>query len=430
MSWAAVAGAVISVGASYAAKQGQPDAPDLASSSREMSNTNAELLPIRRALEAAAKQGGKATIQNYPAHTEDRQYIQVANGSYTDKDGYAQSVWQGSSGDPLGALTSAGVIRGDVGRFISREPVSKAISKLFGGKSGGQQTRYDYIPYDPKDWEAGGKYANQPKPSDSSIITRSESIPKGPKTFDFTGFGEADANAAVAQQMAKVQLDLGAKYGEDFAKTAAEQAKLSDPEGYAARQKMDELIQGQINRTPDRSIANTLDRQIQGQLDAGSGLDAETQSMLDDAVRRAGNDRGGLDAGANFADPLTTGYQGAARKDAAMQKGLSWLTSGATPQDAAYRDTQQNMSNLSALVNGRTPQSQFASLSAPGAAPQAQVQGGAQMPGNSAAVGAQGALNTYGANIQQAQQQVSPWMMGLSGLLSAANASAANKKTV
>lgn len=430
MSWAAVAGAVISTGVAVASKNGQPDAPDLASSSREMSNTQAALLPIQRALEAAAKQGGKATIQNYPAHREDRQYIQVANGSYTDKDGYAQSVWQGSSGDPLGALVSAGVIRGDVGKFISKEPVTKAISKLFGGKSGGQQTTYDYVPYDPKDWESGGKFAHLPKPNTTSIITRTDEIPEGPKTFDFTGFGEADANSAVAKQMAQVQLDLGQKYGEDFAKVAADQAKLADPEGYAAREKSNELIQRQINRTPDRSIANTLDSQIQSQLDAGSGLDAETQAMLDDAVRRAGNDRGGFDPSADFSDPLTQGYAGSARKDAAMQKGLSWLTSGATPQDAAYRDTQQNMSNLSALVNGRTPQSQFASLSAPGAAPQAQVQGGAQMPGNSAALGAQGALNSYGAAIQTAQQQVNPWMMGLSGILSGANAYAANKKTV
>ena len=428
MSWAAIAGAVIAGGVAVASKNGAPKSPDLAASSRQMSMANAEMLPIRRALESAAKQGGKTTIQNYPAHSEDRQYIKVANGSYTNKDGYAQSVWQGSSGDPLGALVSAGVIRGDVGKFLSKEPVTRAIGKLFGGKSRGQTTRYDYIPYDPKDWEVGGKYENQPKPADSSIITRTDQIPEGPKTFDFTGFGEADANAAVAQQMAKVQLDLGQKYGEEFAQVAADQAKLSDPEGYAARQKSNQLIQQQSNRTPDRSIANTLDRQIQGQLDAGSGLDAETQAMLDDAVRRAGNDRGGVDSGANFADPLTTGYQGSARKDAAMQKGLSWLTSGATPQDAAYRDTQQNMSNLSALVNGRTPQSQFASLSAPGAAPQAQVQGGAQMPSNSAAIGAQGALNTYGANIQNAQQQINPWMAGLSGIMSGANAYASNKK--
>lgn len=427
MSWAsigaAVAGAAVSAAGSAAiSKATTPDAPDLASSSREMSNTKAALLPIQRALEAAAKKGGKATIQNYPAHTEDKQYIQIANGSYTNRDGYAQSVWQGSSGDVGGAIATAFGIKG-----IHQDPLSKGISKLFGGKSGGQTTKYDYVPYDPKDWQPGGKFENLPQPDKSSIITRSESIPEGPKTFDFTGYGEADANAAVAQQMAKVQLDLGAKYGEDFAKTAADQAKLADPLGFQAREKMNELIQGQVNRKPDRTIANTIDRQIQSQMDAGSGLDAETQSMLDDAVRRAGNDRGGVAGGVDWADPLTTGYQGAARKDAAMQKGLSWLTSGATPQDATYRDTQQNMSNLSALVNGRTPESQFASLSAPGAAPQARVQGGAQITGNSAAQGAAGALGSYGASIQAAQNQVSPWMAGLSGLLSVANTAAAKK---
>jgi hypothetical protein len=36
----------------------------LASSSRELAQVNAEMLPMRRALEAAAKQGGKVTIQD------------------------------------------------------------------------------------------------------------------------------------------------------------------------------------------------------------------------------------------------------------------------------------------------------------------------------------------------------------------------------
>ena len=136
---------------------------------------------------------------------------------------------------------------------------------------------------------------------------------------------------------------------------------------------------------------------------------------------RAGHRPDGDQLVPDFADPLTMGWAGQARKDASIGKASSWLASGATPQDAAYRDEQQNISNLSALASGQTPQSQFSNLNAPGPTPM--VTGGpqAQMP-NNASAGASNAINGYNAQINQQATQTNDWMAGLAGLLSVGNA--------
>ena len=408
MSWAAigaaVAGAAVSAGASYAIGQAsQPNQPDLASSSRELAEVNAELLPLRRQLEAAAKMGGKVTIDNYPAHTEKKPFYWVPGGSYLD------SLTGSSNGSTEDELKQA----------IKPDPTGTGLVTSLG--LFGKKKKTTWIPVPKEEWEKGGKYEGQPIPQYGGGEDWPFQIPAGPKTIDFTGYGEADANAVVARETAKAQLALQQKYGVQFAETAAEQQKLADPEGYAARQKMNELIQGQINRTPDRTVARTLDSQIGAQLDAGSGLDADSRAMLDEAVRQAGGARGGIDTAADFSDPLTQGWAGQARKTAGIQKAQGWLGSGATPQDADYRTEQQNMANLSALVNGATPQSQFSNLSAPGPTPM--VSGGAlpQMP-NNASAGAANAINSYNAQIDQATSNTNDWMAGLAGLLSVGNA--------
>lgn len=405
MSWAAigaaVAGAAVSAGASYAIGQAsKPAQPDLASSSRELAKVNADMLPMRRALEAAAKQGKSVTIPNYPAHNETRGMIWVDQGSKwaPGEQSLSSNIQDALKPDPTGTgiITALGLTK--------------------------KQRKLVAIPE--TEWQEGGKFFGQPKPG--PVVQQTYYVPEGPKTIDFTGYGEADANAVVARETAKAQLALQQKYGVQFAESAAEQQKLADPEGYAARQKMNEIIQGQINRTPDRTIANTLDQQIGKQLQAGRGLDAETQALLDDAVFRAGNDRGGIKTPAVFSDPLTQGWAGQQRLDAGVAKAQNWLSSGMTPQDAAFREEQQNLSNLSSLVNGRTPESQFSNLSAPGPTPFTPGGSNPQLP-NNAAAGSANAINAYNASINQQQSQMNDWMAGLSGLLSVGNA--ALKKT-
>lgn len=391
MSFAAigvsVASAAISAGASAAYANNGPDSPNLGAASQKLSNANAEMLPLRRQLEAAAAQGTQITIPDYPA------YEHAVEGYYIN----ANSEWDGKK-ELFGWMTG---IPG-LGMF-------EKDGQVFVPKS---------------EFEPGGKLEG--KIPQSKLKTKMVKVPAGPRTFDFRGLGQADAAAAVAKATAEAQLALQQKYGVAFAQSNAEQQKLADPEGFAARAKMNELIQGQIEHTPDRTIAQTLDRQVGDQLAAGSGLTAESQAMLDEAVRQAGSDRGGLNVPADFADPLTTGFAGEARNMAGIGKAGGWLASGLTPQDADYRTEQQNLANLSALVNGQTPVSQFSGLNAPGPTPAVNYAG--PQLANNAHAGATNAINQYNAEAQNAQQQVNPWMAGLSGLLSAGNAWASNRK--
>ena len=128
--------------------------------------------------------------------------------------------------------------------------------------------------------------------------------------------------------------------------------------------------------------------------------------------------RGGAGAGADFAQPLTTGFAGEERAAAGRRKALALAGSGATPEDLDYRRNQQVMANLSAAVNGVTPQSQFGSLSGAQQGPTPQVNG-APLPvmgGNTAAQAGGNALAGYNAALAQPNQ----WMAGLGALLNAA----------
>ena len=399
MSWltigVTVAGAALSAGtAAASASAARKAQPDLASSSAELSQMRAEYLPIQRALEAGAQQGTKVTIQNYPAHNETQKYVYVPE----DRSSVARESVLAAAGNPVAALLDH-----------VRKSNPKSIE----------------VPYVPSEWEAGGKYADLGAPP---WFNKSVPVPAGPKTIDFTGLGAADANAAVAKASAQLQLGIQQKYGVPLAESNAALQKLADPEGYAARQKEAELIQKQIDTPQDLTINNELDRQIGDRLNAGSGLTAEEKAMLDQSVRSGGDARGGVDTSADFTDPITQGWAGEARLQGGQKAAAGWLTSGATPQDATYRRSQQNISNLSALTNGRTPESQFSNLSGQGPTPFTAGQPMSQVTNNGNA-GQQNAINSYQAQLTAQQQQANPWMAGMSGLLSAGNAWAAGHNT-
>jgi hypothetical protein len=155
---------------------------------------------------------------------------------------------------------------------------------------------------------------------------------------------------------------------------------------------------------------------------AGSGLTPEEQAMLDIAVKGSTAAQG-VPEGTDFSKALTTGMAGTQRQMASAGAGMNWLASGQTPEDIAYRAQQQNLSNLSSYVGGRTPQSQFRALSGAqqGAAPMAQAPA---LPGFNMGAGQQGAgagLATYGQQVQAAINTPNPWMAGLSGAMGAAN---------
>lgn len=333
MSWAALAigltTTIVGAAASYGVAQAsQPNAPDSASSSRELSNVNAALLPIRRRLEAAAQQGARTTLQI--------------------------PVWNGTT------------------------------------------------------------WVNQNQ------------------TFDFRGMGEADIQGQIASKMAELQLELSQKYDHQFIEEALKQAELADPESFAARRRMNELIQSQIEAEPDRPVAEMLDKQIMDQIAAARDgkLDAGMKAVLDDAVGDALTARGGESApGANFEEPLTTGFAGEQRQREAAQRSLGWLSSGGTPEDVKYRREQQNLANLSASVNGQTPVTQFQSLSGAQRGPTPFVPG-QTLPGMPQGQGgaAQGAaLDRWGTQMQAEGGQVNNWLAGITGALNLGGRVAASR---
>jgi len=189
---------------------------------------------------------------------------------------------------------------------------------------------------------------------------------------------------------------------------------------------MYDLVQQQIENEPDRPVADLLDAQVSEQLGAGRGLDRMTEEMLAQAVREAQGSRGDKGQGEDFSENLTTGFEGQRRLDAGQQKALGWLTSGATPEDESYRREQTNLANLAAFTAGRTPQSQFDSLSGAqrGATPNLPGQPLAQIQGSGQA-GASGAMQGWNTQQNAALNTVSGWMTGLSALLGAGNVAGA-----
>lgn len=376
-TWAAIVVGVVSVGVGAgmsASGAGQPNQPNLAASSAQLANMQAELLPMQRALEAAAQQGTSVTV-NVPKHVQQQQMAWVPGPQRTLPNGRVDETGQ-------------------------------------------------WVAYNAADWKAGGKYASL---GDPKLKTQNVHVPAGPQTFDFTGYGAADTQSKLAQSMAQIQLALSQKYDSQFIDQSLKQEKEADPESFAARDRMNGLIQDQINRPVNAPVADELNRQVQQEMAAAKNgtLDPQMQDVLMKGGNDALNARGGSSATntPDFEQPLTTGFAGTQRTLAAMGKGTQELGSGQTPEDIAYRREQQNLANLSAFMQGQTPQSEFKSLSGAQQGP-TPFQAGQQLPlmpnnGNGAK---QAAINSWQTQMSAANNQANPWMAGLSALLNVGGA--------
>lgn len=385
MSFLAIGVTIAGAAASYGiARASTPQQPNLAASSRELADTQARLLPLQRAMQSMAQQGKAGWIDSPTT-----QWVQIPASAANDP--LAKKFL---SPEQLGGLTSA---------------LKLGALGLFGKK----KQRYEYVPYDPTTMKE--------LPAGATIVERD--VP-GKRYVDFRGIGTADVEGAVARELAKSQLALAQKYDAQFIEEALRQQKLADPEGFAARQKMSDLIQEQIARPLNSPVSELLNEQVTQQVNAARAgtLTAEEQAILDQSVQDALRARGGAAGTAgDFTTPLTTGFAGEGRRAAAARAGTAWLASGQTPEDLAYRREQQNLANLSAEVTGQTPTSQFGQLrnAQAGPTPVAQAQPLAQLPGNLNQTANAAAIGRYGAQIQQAGAN---WFGGLSALLSAANA--------
>ena len=416
MAWIGVTGLALSAGgmAYGMSGAGKPQQPNLSASSAQLSNVEADMLPIQRQLEAAA-QAGEATTVNLPQHMETQQFIQVpANSPILSQFAHGQ----------LGGKTAGGAARGAaIGSVIpglgtAAGALGGAVAgKLFGHKA----PQYVEVPYNPADWEEGGKFAGQKPPG--NIISKQVNVPAGPHTFDFKGLGAADIQSTLAKANAKSQLALSQKYDPQFIAAAKAQEDLANPEGAAARQRMDELVQEQISRPNEQPVADELNRQLSQRIAAGKGLDEFDTSVLNKSVQDSLGARGGGGAQVDWSRPLTTGFAGEQRRLAGIGESGNFLASGTTPEDVAYRRSQQNMANLSAEMSGQTPVSEFASLSGArnGPTPTANGQPLPLMQGNTSGAAGSAAAGAYSTGMGYAANQANPWFTGLSSVINAAS---------
>lgn len=383
-SVAAIVGAAASLSAmGYQAAQGAPKIPSGASASREIAEAQAAELANQRRL-AAAEQMGTTTTLDVAKHKEKTQAVQVIPIKYVNQrqpDGSMQSV----------ALPQYGLA--------------------------------EWVKFDAKDWEPGGKYADASKFQQGKQKVKSVSVPAHTQNVDFTGYGTADIESELARKYADMQQELGRKYGVPFAEEARREAELADPQGTAARKMEYELIQKELgNPQPISPLSPMLQDQIDAQLRAGRGLDPMTKDLLDRELAAANVARGGQVGAGDVATSMSTGAEGQARLQAAQRAGQGFISSGTTPADIEYRREQQNLANLGSFVGGRTPESQFGAISGQGAAPFVPAQQAPTMPGGAAAAGPAYSVSAYNAATNAATQQANPWMAGISSLLSGLSA--------
>lgn len=248
-----------------------------------------------------------------------------------------------------------------------------------------------------------------------NLISRDEAVP------NFAGLGTADIAGQLARKQADLQVMLGQKYGVDYAKELAHEAELADPEGTKAREIENELIQKQI-QAPINPVSAQVESQVRGQQQAGAGFDAMTQDLLDSAVAKANQARGGGPTSADVGRTLSTGTAGAARRQAAEGKAQSFLASGQTPEDLAYRREQQNISNLGSFVSGQTPESQFGALAraGQGSSPTYTGQALPGMPAGGASAGNAYSVGSWKDQMNASGNQANSWLGGISSLLSMA----------
>lgn len=389
----AILSAIIGVALSTAASAGlayasQPNVVSPEKSSRKTVLASLKALPGQRQVDAMAKLGQSGTYQADNWLTPKQAYKQ----GFIDQDTYqklrAKEKDMGSDG-----WFEGGPFGGGVGINVLSDLIAPGSSM--------------------------GYLAETPlRASDGRL-----KLNVGRRKADFTGYGDADVQGRLAREMAGITLDLQKKYGEDFATVAAEQAAQADPEGTAARKLLADKIfeMEDARKTRERPVASALDASIMADLERKRGVDADVTAGIENVLRRRGDTTIGTQ---DVADEMERGLAGENRLQQRLQHGLSYLSSGTSPADAAYREEQQSMANMANFLNGRTPTSQFASLSSgqQGASPQPRTGALPNVDPNLIGNAQQAGLGGYQAGVRSAASNVSPWFMGLTALINGGNA--------
>lgn len=244
--------------------------------------------------------------------------------------------------------------------------------------------------------------------------------------LDFTGLGTADVQNQFQNQMAQTLLDIQNGLGPEFINQRLQDLQQADPTGYAAyKQLFDQIKQESTQGPPGLALSEATQGQIQDILSKSQSLNPQELIDVQQGVRGnqvasgiyLGNAPEQAEAGAvvNATDQ---------KQAAGQQEAQSFLSAGVDPTDLQYRQTQQDMANLGAFINGQNPTAQFSSISG------AQNQGapnpntGFTVPtineGQAAGQGINNALGIYSGQVDWSQNNANPYLAGLGTAASAA----------
>ena len=382
----AVAVASVGLGAASAAGAFTPSVnyPNTAASSAQMANVEASLLPEQLQMQAAAQEGGTTLNPGYTvAGNSDTVRAQLQQQIAQLQAQIANSAPRGGGHDQMTA---------------NGQGLNTQLQSL-------QQQLASFPPGSTVYKDANGKI-----------------VPESQAVSNFSGNSTADIQKQIMTQLAQGQLATAQQYDPQFIAQAAAQEAQANPQGVQARQQLYNDIQSQINNPPSSPVAQTMQNQIKEKVNAGSGLTPEEQAVLNSAVNQSQTgDTGGQP---NLDSALTTGFAGEQRALQNAGSGATWLASGQTPADLNYRAQQQDLSNLSSYISGKTPESQFSELSGANAGPTPTTSTNYLPSYNGEAAATQGAnaaLSQYGEQVGQALNTANPWSAGLSTVLGGAN---------
>ena len=259
----------------------------------------------------------------------------------------------------------------------------------------------------------------------NAAAQQGKKITIGGKTYDFTGVSQGDTAAKVSDQMAQTLLDIQREKNPAIIEARLKELQAADPKGYAARQDLFDQIMAEARKNPDRPLSESTSRLIQDELSNGGGFsDAKQKQEVQDSVRGGqvarGIYRGNTATGEEARAVVGAGEQ---LRNKRQQDALDLLQTGSTPEEIAYRNMQQTISNLGAFVNGSTPTAQFGQVSAASSGPAKMGNTGVDTNLFSAGAAGQGisdALNNWSNATATANNTPNKWLSGLSTALTAA----------
>ncbi len=247
----------------------------------------------------------------------------------------------------------------------------------------------------------------------------------GGKDYDFSGLGDAATSAVVSDKMAQTLLDLQREKSPIIIQQRLNELQAADPEGYALRKTLFDKILEYATNNPDRPISNELQTSLQDELAKGAGFDdARQKEQVTEGVRgkqiRNGIILGNAPAREEAGAVLNAGES---LRNQRQQDALSFLQSGQSPEDQAYRQFQQNLNNLGSFVNGQSPTQQFQQVG--NANQQFDLTGGVDtntFNPNAAGQGISSAFSQFNTQQQYQNAASNPYLSGLSIGLSGAAA--------